>query len=205
MSEALSVEEFERWERWPLAYQRIEAMLGECTRDEFRHRLVTGSLRAAAREVKFQSQVEENETWSPGLISPYMWKFSRGISDTEVIWHTASIALSDMEDFDVVSCHGIRLEPIGLDQILIDAGLLETSPIANPVQILVATTIKRPDVSQAQLEAWHRGFIAQHPNGSKKLAEKLAVDSFPDHNVARQRVRDLFPDRTMGRPRKTRT
>jgi hypothetical protein len=60
-----------------------------------------------------------------------------------------------------------------------------------------------PRLPEAALKAWHAAFLIAYPNGSKALAEKSASGAFPDHHVARERVRELFPDTPRGRPKKS--
>lgn len=60
-----------------------------------------------------------------------------------------------------------------------------------------------PPVPEAALQAWHKAFSLAYPNGSKTMAELSASACFPQHSVTRQRVRELLPDRPMGRPKKS--
>jgi hypothetical protein len=61
----------------------------------------------------------------------------------------------------------------------------------------------KPPLSNEALKAWHVAFLLAYPTGSKQLAEQSAKACFPNHIVSRDRVRELFPDASMGRPKKT--
>ena len=87
--------------------------------------------------------------------------------------------------------------------MLKECELLSRRPAPPPM--LPELPTNRPSLPVAALKAWHRAFLLAYPTGSKELAEKSAIAAFPDHHVARQRVRDLFPDATMGRPKKTKS
>lgn len=60
-----------------------------------------------------------------------------------------------------------------------------------------------PPLSEAALQAWYQAFKVAYPTGSKELAEKSATGAFPNHHVARSRVRELFPNVRRGRPKKS--
>lgn len=60
----------------------------------------------------------------------------------------------------------------------------------------------KPRLPDAALELWFQAFKLAYPKGSQMLAEKSAVAAFPDHHVARSRIRELIPNSPRGRPKK---
>jgi hypothetical protein len=97
----------------------------------------------------------------------------------------------------------IRFEPESL------AGRAPRSSVAaavDPIEKIEGETEKakadKPTLPDAALKLWHQAFLKAYPHGSKALAEQSAIGAFPNHHVARSRVRELFPDAQRGRPKK---
>jgi hypothetical protein len=65
-----------------------------------------------------------------------------------------------------------------------------------------ATSESKPRLPNAALELWHKAFLKAYPSGTVTLAIKSAMGAFPDHHVARKRIRELFPNAPRGRPKK---
>jgi len=102
---------------------------------------------------------------------------------------------------------GINLENCELIKIAPGAPLIAKTDVKPPSSEQLEIPAHRderakPPISDAALKAWHSAFLLAYPAGSKSLAEKSAQSAFPEHHVARERVRELFPDAARGRPRK---
>lgn len=60
---------------------------------------------------------------------------------------------------------------------------------------------KKPSLPEAQLRRWWENLTPQEQKASKKYLVQLAKDSHPEHEVVRQRVRDIIGSRPRGRPK----
>ena len=60
---------------------------------------------------------------------------------------------------------------------------------------------EKPRLPDGALKLWFQAFKIAYPHGSQMLAEKSAAAAFPNHHVARKRIREFFPDSPRGRPK----
>lgn len=60
-----------------------------------------------------------------------------------------------------------------------------------------------PRLSDPMLAEWHALFLKAYPNGNATQAIQSVNGMFPRHHIARNRIRELFPDIPIGRPRES--
>jgi hypothetical protein len=120
----------------------------------------------------------------------------------DLIYHRRSQS-SSYEDA-TTSHYGVKFEPQGVYGII--KGAKSATPAATAaVSEQDAEEKKKPPVPAAHLAAWFEFY--------KKVAGEMRDDPaltharmcFPNHSVTRQKIRDLLPERPMGRPRKDET
>ncbi len=206
MGDSLTAEVFETWEQWPAAYGRVGRALGwDVARDEFRRRLPLGSLRACAREAFWEyedkpgAQKREFE-----ILSSKLWE-GRTPTNYSNVWQSGSLDFN-IESYGVsyeTQVQGLRLEPSGVDQILIDAGHVQGINAADAQTEIAKTSRKQdlPNLPEPIAKAWAAWYLS-NPNPTQDGAQKSASHMFPNHNFSRQRVRDLIGQMPQGRPKK---
>lgn len=60
-----------------------------------------------------------------------------------------------------------------------------------------------PRLSASMLADWHKLFVEAYPNGNASQAWESVNGMFPKHHIARERIRELFSDVPVGRPRES--
>lgn len=208
MADRLSQEEFATWEPFAAAFNRLSVALSESkARDEIRERLAHGDLRAAARRA-LSGTPRNQEVTEFLVLGSALWTEAEVMNNYSNAWTTSTYTFRIRRLHNTPSelnCTGLRLEPGGLEQILIDAGVPTPSQPLQPDSPEPETVTRRQDLPMLPepiARAWVDWFKAQ-PGSSKEAAEKAALHMFPNHNFSRDRIRDLMGLSDMGRPLKT--
>jgi len=140
------------------------------------------------------------ELWDEGLWtmgSGALWvtgqaSFHRGSRLAEILGHPP-------DEWVEHTFTGIRFDPDDFAREF--TGTLPTSSQPGPSES-ESDRRDKPPLPDALLRQWHELFILAYPNGRVELARQSVAGMFPRHHVSRERVRDLFPERSPGRPRK---
>lgn len=106
-------------------------------------------------------------------------------------------SLTDCEIISITSAAELLLEEVKARAAEPKESVSSTDPPAP-----TTSASEKPRLPDAALSLWHAAFKKAYPNGSQSLAEKSAIGAFPDHHVARSRIRELFPNSPRGRPKK---
>jgi hypothetical protein len=208
MADALSPEEFDQWEPVPAAYNRLGEIIGHSEiRAEILQRLSLGELLGSARRMAIEHASGERASGEYRVLPASLWK-NAIITYDDNIWATGShtfVSSPHSRHGQKVSCTGIRLDPAGLQQLLVDAGIDHKGAQQEEAESGAEVRKTRhglPALRDSLLTEWHALFLKAYPNGAKSLAEQSASGMFPGHSVDRQKVRDLFPAAKRGRPPK---
>ena len=204
MGESLAADEFDQWEPWPKAYDRLGKLIGYSeARSEICRRLTLGSMQACAREAFWQYEDRPGfERREFEVLAVPLWTAGGTPGIHANVWTTGSYDFAIKRHYReyITQCQGIRIEPAGVNQVLVDAGVT-----TGEMGVSGPTSRRRqdlPKLPESIAVAWMAWFKTQ-PNSSKEAAEKSALHMFPNHNLSRDRIRELFGAASQGRPRKT--
>jgi hypothetical protein len=209
-ADRLSEGEFETWVPLPSAVTAARERLSfNKSREEIARRLIAGQLVAAARSSTWYDETDKNRTDDRPRekLAAMLWKSCHPPESHDDCWTTASRAFYQPTAYGrsdlVVQCFGLRVDPVGLKQLLIDIGA-ETPGISADRDDDPSAVRKQdlPILPPLIAEAWMQWYKS-HANPSQDGAVKSAANMFPNHNLSRERIRELFGPTARGRPTKT--
>lgn len=206
----ITAEEYASWVPAQLTLTTLFAVrrdIDAWRRTLFRH-LNAGTLRAAARRMMYDrdGEVVQREYW---LISRREWSrattrdlFTTNEMDIDLYEGDERYRELELEPENKISLTGIRFERsylIEINPVFSDASeeIADGSPAMRRKQDL-------PVLHASIAEAWMAWFKTQ-PNPTKQRAEESAAHMFPNHNLSRDRIRDLFGYAALGRPQKSKS
>ena len=96
------------------------------------------------------------------------------------------------------SCFDVRFDPAVIRSLILGASESKQTDAAEKAKRRQDFPVLPEPIAQAWM-AWYK----VQPGCSKDGAERSALQMFPNHNLSRERIRELFGDASMGRPRKT--
>lgn len=123
--ETITPEEYARWIPSVTARTRLYKALGfNSEKEAIRRTLRIGELRAVARTASVTAGHDERGGMSYVVLDRKLWR--EGPSNHDSIWidgsHTFATSRDHTGSYATLQCSGIRFDPEGIDQILIDAG-----------------------------------------------------------------------------------
>lgn len=141
--------------------------------------------------VEFPKNLEIDQNWWGSDIEYWHHSFW---DDGDITLHLRGNMRGDAK----VELFGVRLNAKQVADMLPEGAFLTTVEDSKKSK-------RRQDLPQLPEEiakAWMQWFKSQ-PNPTKERAEQSAANMFANHNLSRDRIRELFGDSNMGRPRKT--
>lgn len=207
----IPADEFAKWVPVRDAYLALSNHFGDTAlaRSTLLRRLMTGVLISAAK-IAIRHPDGDPAKRKLLLIKPDFWRIIPAGRES-VLWTTSEVDVDlrpdghyrDLADEDMISYIGIRFDRDGLNDIhplFEDESASISDGDANPSMGKRRQDL--PMLPETIAQAWMAWFKSQ-PSPSKERAEKAALHMFPNHNLSRDRIRDLFGESSLGRPRNT--
>lgn len=197
------------WGRWLTPTQSVRMLAAAwggglsfaLAREEIFSRLKNGLLRAVAEDFVAKSYHRENERGKFSDVLQAAWANPSTHLSTQ-FWQAGNLQVGATGSPNEVAFFGIRFDPDQMSK-LVDSQKSEDADLINEAAPNTASVRKQdlPLLHDSIARAWMSWYKLQ-PNSTKLGAEKSAANMFPNHNLSRDRIRDLFGDVTMGRPQK---
>lgn len=178
--------------------------------DAIKVNLRLGGIRAAAQRGLIQIDGERRPV-ELYPIPPEYWDEDQWVMGPEALWVTGQASFhrgSRMaeqlgirpEQWIEHTFTGVRFDPDDFAREF--AGSL-TLPASDPGSSELELDLRdKPPLPEALLKKWYELFILAYPDDGPEAGRKSVAGMFPRHHVSREKVRELFPDRGPGRPRK---
>lgn len=191
------------WTQVPLALSSVIDAMGDvaAAREEIWLRLKTGRLNAVAESTDWHSgHLVDSRKYE--RLFPQLWQCQDTPRYDSRFWKIGTIDFlaydSTSRQKEVTTAYGVRFDPVSIRSMLIDAGV-EAAGTEEISTINVPRKQDLPLLPDEIARAWMQWFKTQ-PNSSKVAAEAAARQMFPNHNLSRERIRELYGDSPQGRP-----
>lgn len=206
-SDTIPAGEFESWFTPPQALAALREGISDYGR-----RAVALTERAAADLLVVAAETyrrtEDGTSVNRGhwVIPAKIWEHCAP-STYDDFWETGQFHITERRSHggDIkVSYFGVRFDPVGVRSLMTASGIPPAEPTADQAADVPEESDRRklPRLPEEHLRKWHALFIAAHPDGTVTLAQRSVEGMFPNHHIARDRIRELFPDARRGRPKK---
>ena len=195
----ISEEEFARWLRPSECFELLSPQWSyEIIRSTILRHLIHEQLLGRAGTLIITGP-NPKRTYRNALIPTSAWEAGNPSSHSH-FWDNGLFDFSDGMGFEEreFSCFDVRFDPVVIQ------GLIKGGPVqsAKPLEAVAKRRQDLPLLPDPIAQAWMAWFKTQ-PNPTKEGAEQHGALMFPNHNLSRDRIRDLFGSALPGRPLKT--
>ncbi len=205
-----TVAEFQRWLLPADALDRLPEDWGRGHGvDAITTHLRVGGIRAVAQRGLLDGK-GERQAVELYPIPPEFWDETQWVMGSEALWVTGQTSFhrgSRMKE--QLGIHpeqwlehtftGVRFDPDDFAREFVGSLTITSEPGPNEPEPDQRNKTRLPE---PWLRQWFELFIVAYPDGPIELARQSVAGMFPRHHVSRDRVRELFPNRSPGRPRK---